>query len=95
MSSATVLGHFPGYITLSDRIGARRFDLGPVAWAAMRPATAWTANRHFLDAMIQAGDVFVLSVNPRLVRPGTWLFRELVHLRSRRRPIPRLVAWTQ
>ena len=95
MSSTTVLGHFPGYITLSDKLGARRFDVGPAAWATMGPATAWAANRHFLDAMIGAGDSFVLSVNPRLVRPGTWLFRELVHLRTRHVRIPSASAWTQ
>ena len=86
MSSATVLGHFPGYITLSDKLGARRFDVGP---------TAWAANRHFLNEMNRAGDCFVLSVNPRLVRPGTWLFRELVYLRARGVPIPRAPVWTQ
>ena len=95
MSSTTVLGHFPGYITLSDKLGARRFDVGPTAWAAMVPTTAWAANRHFLNAMIRANDSFVLSVNPRLVRPGTWLFRELVHLRAHRVRIPGALAWTQ
>ena len=95
MSSATVLGHFPGYISLSDKLGARRFDVGPTARAAMPPTTAWAANRHFLNEMSRAGDRFVLSVNPRLVRPGTWLFRELVHLRARGVPIPRAPVWTQ
>ena len=95
MSSATVLGHFPGYITLSDKLGARRFDVGPTAWAVMGPTTAWAANRHFLNEMNTAGDCFVLSVNPRLVRPGTWLFRELVYLRARGVPIPRAPVWTQ
>lgn len=95
MSSATVLGHFPGYIMLSDKLGARRFDVGPTAWATMGPAAAWAANRHFLNAMIGAGDNFVLSVNPRLVRPGTWLFRELIHLHACRVRIPRVPAWTQ
>lgn len=94
VSSTTVLGHFPGYITLSDKLGARRFDVGPSAWAGMGTAMAWMANRHFLNAMIHAGDSFVLSVNPRLVRPGTWLFRELVHLRCRRVRIPDDPAWT-
>lgn len=95
MSSTTVLGHFPGYIRLSDKLGARRFDVGPATWAAMGPNTAWVANRHFLNAVIGAGDCFVLSVNPRLIRPGTWLFRQLVHLRARRARIPRVPAWTQ
>lgn len=94
MSSTTVLGQFPGYIALSDKLGARRFDVGPTAWAAMGPNTAWAANRHFLDAMSAAGDSFVLSVNPRLIRPGTWLFRELLHLRTRRVRIPVAPAWT-
>ena len=50
---------------------------------------------HFLNEMIRAGDCFVLSVNPRLVRPGTWLFRELVYLRAGGHRIPRAPAWTQ
>ncbi len=60
----------------------------------MGPDTAWAANRYFLNAMIGAGDSFVLSVNPRLVRPGTWLFRELVHLRTCHVRIPSAPAWT-
>ena len=95
LGSTTVLGHFPGYITLSDKLGARRFDVGPTAWATMAPTTAWAANRHFLNEMIRASDCFVLSVNPRLVRPGTWLFRELVHLRAGGHRIPRAPVWTQ
>lgn len=94
LSSTTVLGRFPGYIALSDKLGARRFDVGPAAWSAMGPNTAWAANRYFLDAMIYAGDSFVLSVNPRLVRPGRWLFRELLHLRTSRVRIPVAPAWT-
>lgn len=72
----TVLGSYPGYVALSDLIGARRFDLGPSAWSALSPADPWAANRRFLDQMLAANDTFVLSVDPRLVRPGTWFARD-------------------
>ena len=91
----TVLGSYPGYVALSDLIGARRFDLGPSAWSALSPADPWAANRRFLDQMLAANDTFVLSVDPRLVRPGTWLFRELRYLRSRGAAVPTHRAWTQ
>ena len=95
MSSTTVLGAFPGYIALSDKIGARRFELAPSVWGALSATAQWDANRHFLDSMVAAGDTFVLSINPRLARPGTWLFRELRHLRARRIPGPATPVWTQ
>ena len=91
--STTVLGSFPGYIVLSDKLGARRFELSPSAWAALPTHLRWAANRHFLDRMIAAGDQFVLSTNPRLVRPGTWLFRELRYLRARSVPVPASRLW--
>lgn len=89
-----MLGSFPGYIALAHKIGARHFDVGPKAWVALG-TSAWLANRHFLDEMVGAGDTFVLSVDPRLVRPGTNLFRELLHLHSIGNPIPSLPVWSQ
>lgn len=93
--SVTVLGSFPHYIALSDKLGARRFDLGPSTWAVLGSGSArWTANREFLDAMIKANDHFVFSNDPRLARPGTWFFRELAYLRSQGLTLSRVPAWT-
>ena len=90
----TVIRYFPGYIALSRGLGARRFDLDRQAWALLPRGLQWRANRHFLDRMIAADDSFVRSTDPRLVRPGTWLFRELRHLQTRGVPLPRRIAWT-
>lgn len=93
----SVLGHFPGYIALARRIGARHFDVGSVAWRALvNGGVDWTANQHFLDSMIHAGDAFVFSINPTAIRRGS-LLRELRHLRAKGVPIPasRTIAWVE
>ena len=91
--STTVLGSFPAYIELSDKLGARRFDLGSLTWVALGAAGHWTANREFLDQMVDTGDHFVFSNDPGMARPGTWFFRELAHLSSRGRALSRVPAW--
>lgn len=93
MSGTTVLGRWPDYITLAHKLGARHFDVGSVAWRAMGPTTAWTANRHFPNSVHAAGDTIVLSVDPRLVRGGT-LLKELQHLGRLGARIPRMPVWT-
>lgn len=81
--ATTVLGHYPGYIALSDQIGSRRFDMDPGVWAGLPHRAQWAANQYFLDAMADADDIFVLSADPTLARPGSWFFHELNHLRQR------------
>ena len=82
----TVLGNYPGYIALSDDLGARRFDIFPAAWQALYVqggrAFQWNANCYFLALMNAANDRFVFSSDPRLARPGSWFFQELRYLRS-------------
>ena len=86
--ATTVLGSFPTCINLSDHIGSRRFDIDPGVWVGLTRALQWTANRYFLDAMFAAGDRFLLASDPALARPGSWLFHELHHLRSRGASVP-------
>ena len=86
--ATTVLGSFPAYISLSDHIGSRRFDIDPGVWVGLTRALQWTANRYFLDAMFAAGDRFLLTSDPALARPGSWLFHELHHLRSQGASVP-------
>ena len=93
MSGTTVLGKWPGYITLAHRLGARHFDVGSVAWRAMGPRTAWIANAHFLDSVHRAGDTFVFSIDPTLVRTGT-LLKELQYLRQKNLRIRRIAVGT-
>ena len=93
MSGTTVLGRWPGYFTLAHRLGARHFDLGSATWRALGPQAAWTANVHFLDSVRLAGDTFVFSDDPALVRTGT-LLKELQHLRGHQVPIRPVPVWT-
>ena len=88
-----VIGNYPDYIDVSDRLGARRFDIGR-AWDALPDAAArWDANKFFLDNMLRAGDTFVWATDRRSVRPGTWLLRETYYLRSRNVSFPSDRIW--
>ena len=84
----TILGSFPSYTRLSDQIGSRRFEIDPAVWVSLSRPRQWAANRHFLDAMVAAGDKFILSSDPSLARPGSWLFHELHHLRTLGAKVP-------
>lgn len=79
--ATTVLGSIPTYISLSDHIGSRRFDIDPGVWVGLTRTLQWTANRYFLDTVFSAGDRILLASDPALARPGSWLFHELHHLR--------------
>jgi hypothetical protein len=86
LSGTTVLGRFPDYITLAHKLGSRHFDVGSAAFHTMGPSAAWTANVHFLDLVRNAGDTFVFSIDPGLVRNGT-LLHEIQHLRAHGVPV--------
>ncbi len=58
-----VLGKYPDYRNLADEIGAKRFNVPTDIWNKMSEAEQWTANKTFLDRMIQQGDEIILS-NP-------------------------------
>ncbi len=90
----SVIGSFPRYITVSDDLGARRFDIGSAAWAALpNQAMRWAANRYFLDKMLKAGDKFVWATDPGLARPGSWFFQEVNYLQSSGVPLPTGQVW--
>lgn len=80
-SGDTVLGHFPGYIAKANSKGASYFDIGD-AWNGLTPAQRWSANTHFLDTRIAAGDRVLLSVPKGDIRPGSYLAQEVQHLTS-------------
>ncbi|MDE0176775.1 MAG: hypothetical protein OXM60_25365 [Defluviicoccus sp.] len=89
----SVIGSYPDYIKVSDKLGARRFDIGD-AWHALPDDSArWEANRFFLDKMLEAGDTFVWSTDPRSLRPGPWLFREAYYLLSKGEAFPIKRVW--
>ena len=88
-----VIGRFPGYIRVSDYLGARRLDIDPVIWNPLDRATQWAANKYFLDTMLAAGDRFVWETDPRLARPGSFFFREVHYLRLKGVPFPTRQVW--
>ena len=89
----SVIGRYPRYIEVSDDVGARRFDIGS-AWAALPDDEArWAANRYFLDKMLEAGDKFVWTADPRTVRSGPWFLREAQYLQSRGVAFPTERVW--
>jgi hypothetical protein len=75
-----VLGRDPGFIHLSDDIGARRFHIPKHIQAKMTLDEVWAANRKFLDRTILRGDDIVLSTPAHLAEKGTFFARELDYL---------------
>ena len=88
-----VLGRFPNYLRLSDRLAAQDFCVSKSTWTAMTPMQRWRENRFFLDRAIAREDQFVLSDRPRRARPGSSFDRELRYLNAREAPVrKRIVA---
>ena len=79
----TVLGHYPGYITLASKLHqANRFSVPAGAWSRMSPAAQWSANVVFLQAAIAGNDCFCFSDHPRAARRGSFFFHELRYLHA-------------
>ena len=81
-SNQTVLGHYPDYVKVSDKIGARRFEIPETAWNKMSPAEQWGANKKFLERMISKGDEVILGTPAGQSRSGSYYARELDYLKS-------------
>ena len=81
-SNQTVLGSYPDYVKLSDKLGARRFEIPMDAWNRMSPAERWIANKKFLDRMISKGDEIILSNPAHSAQRGKTFFREIEYLKS-------------
>jgi hypothetical protein len=82
-SGKTVLGHYPEYIELSNKLGARRFDIPADVWSKMTPAQQWAANQKFLDRLIKRGDEIILATPANQARPGSFYAKELEYLSSK------------
>jgi hypothetical protein len=82
-TGVTVLGHNPSYVELGEKLNARYFEVPTRIWDRMSDAERWTANQKFLERTIQRGDQIVLSVRPDMVRPNSYLEKELAYLRER------------
>jgi RHS repeat-associated protein len=72
----TVLGKFPDYLNLAEKLSARRFNMPSAVWKTLKPADQWAANRRFLDRAITRDDEFVLSNPVRNVDEVRGAFRQ-------------------
>jgi hypothetical protein len=59
----TVLGHYPGYLELAEKIKASVFEIPNEAWNKLTDVQKWSLNQEFLDKSIERGDQFIFSVN--------------------------------
>jgi hypothetical protein len=79
----TVLGHYPEYVTMSDDIGARRYQIPDSVWNSMSEDQRWVANTTFLDRTINRGDAVILATPAQSARPGSYYAREIDYMRQR------------
>ncbi|MFV0289641.1 MAG: RHS repeat domain-containing protein, partial [Mangrovibacterium sp.] len=76
----SVLGHYPDYAELSNKLGANRFEIPLDVWNKMSPAEQWGANQKFLDRMMLRGDKIRLATPLSKVKPGSFFEKELNYL---------------
>ena len=82
-NTTVVLGHYPAYTAVAERIGARFFSVPARVWERMTPAQQWAANRTFLDRQIARGSTFRLATPAQQARAGSAYAREVAYLRGR------------
>ncbi|MBN2655259.1 MAG: hypothetical protein JXR79_09155 [Nitrospirae bacterium] len=72
----TVLGHYPEYIELADKLNAKRFNIPSYIWNKMSDNDRWAANQKFLDKAISRGDEILLSTKVKNIDNVTGYFRK-------------------
>jgi len=77
-----VIGHYPEYVEMSNKLGTKPFSVPDNVWSKMTPAEQWTANQKFLDRAITKGSEFNLATPIDKVRPGSFLQKEIEYLTS-------------
>lgn len=75
-----VLGEYPKYTQLADRMRATRLNVPIPVWEKMTRAQQWEANRRFLDRAIARGDQFVLASDPFRRKTDSFYAMELQYL---------------
>ncbi len=75
-----VIGHYPEYVEMSNKLGAKPFSIPINIWNKMTPAEQWIANKKFLDRAIAKGSEFNLATPIDKVRPGSYLQKEIEYL---------------
>lgn len=79
----TVLGHYPEYVTLSDNLGARRYQIPDSVWSAMSEEQRWAANTKFLDRTVTRRDSVLLATPAQSARPGSYYAREIEYMKQK------------
>jgi len=76
----SVLGHFPEYMNIGEKIGARVFKIPTKYWNEMTEAQKWMSNKKFLDRMIKRGDDIMLATPINKIKPGSYYQKEIQYL---------------
>ncbi|MGI6161074.1 MAG: hypothetical protein ACOYJD_03495 [Christensenellales bacterium] len=75
-----VIGHYPEYMEMSNKLGVRPFSIPTPIWNGMTEVQKWTANQKFLDRAIAKGTEFILSTPLDKMRPGSFFAQEINYL---------------
>jgi hypothetical protein len=78
-----VIGRYPDYLELAERLGADAFNIPMSKWSKMTRGEQWRANAEFLDKAIANGQKIVLATPPEKIPLGSTLEKELKYLASR------------
>jgi hypothetical protein len=77
-----VIGHYPEYVEISNKLGTKPFSIPDNIWSKMTPSEQWAANQKFLDRAIAKGSEFNLATPINKVRPDSFLQKEINYLMS-------------
>ncbi len=81
-SGVCVIGHFPDYVDIADKIGGFCFDLPEQEMFSLSAEQLWNKNCQFLQERQRHHDVFLLVTNQKQIRKGSWLEREFAFLKN-------------
>ena len=75
-----VIGHFPEYIELGNKLDIKTFNISTDVWEKMTETERWAANQKFLDDIIENGDEVILATPLSEVIEGSYLQKEINYL---------------
>lgn len=78
-----VLGHYPEYVELTDKIQAESMQIPMEEWGRMTPEEQWNTTAGFLDNAADRGLIFRLATPLDRARPESFYVREVTHVLSR------------
>ena len=71
-----VLGRYPAYLELGERLGAAVFNVPDSVWRSLTREQQWAMNQTFLDQAIANNAEFILASGPPSVADGPCFFRD-------------------